>query len=100
MDTIQLEYYDRATGYHGIGTFVQLNDRPIKKGDRLIVPPARLLEGKSTSNRENWQGCCEGREKHSAYLKPLLLTCKGESTNHISTGYGAYRKDLCYVELD
>lgn len=100
MDTMQIEYYDRTTGYHGIGTFVRLDDRPIKKGDKLIVPPASILKEKNTSNRENWQGCCEGREKHPAYLKPLLLTCKGESQNHISTGYGAYRKDLCYVELD
>jgi len=101
MDTETIEYYDRHLNYHGIGTFVQINDLPIKKGTKFIVPSAKLLNGKSTSNRKDWVGCSEGREKHSAYLKPIALTCKGTSSEHIiSEGYGSWRKDLCYMELD
>lgn len=101
MKTEEIEYYSRANNYHGIGSFVQLNDLPIKKGDKFIVPAAALLNGKSTADRKNWLGCSEGRVNHSAYMKPLLLECKGVIGEHIvSVGYGAWRKDLCYIELD
>lgn len=95
-----LEYYSRELDYHGIGTFHQLNNEPIQRGDKFIVPRASLLCGKSTSGRQDWVGCSEGRENHPAFLKPLLLICKGTSANHVTTtnGSGAYRKDLCYIE--
>lgn len=104
METIELEYYDRITGYHGIGTFVCVNDLPITNGTKFIVPSAEYLKSKgveSTSNRTNWHGCCEGREKHSAYLKPIVLICNGATEQHvIAKGHGAWRKDLCYMELE
>jgi hypothetical protein len=100
MQTFEIEYYDRENNYHGIGTFHCLNDLPIKKGDKFIVPSADLLEGTSTSNRKNWVGCCEGRNNHPAYLKPILLSCKGISDHHIITSNGSFRKDLVYVESE
>jgi hypothetical protein len=100
MKTEEIEYYDRTNDYHGIGSFVQLNDLPIQKGTKFIVPAAALLS-KSTAERKNWLGCSEGRANHSAYLKPLLLECKAVVGEHIvSVGYGAWRKDLCYIELE
>lgn len=99
MKTYVIEYFDRTNNYHGIGTFHQLNDETINKGEKFIVPSSDLLNGDSTSNRKIWLGCSEGRENHSAFMKPLLLTCSGSKENHIiSEKYGAFRKDLCYIE--
>lgn len=87
---MEIEYYCRDNNYHGIGTFHQLDDKPIKKGTKFIVP-----------SNEKFVGCCEGRENHAAFKKPLLLICKGSSLNHvISEGHGSYRRDLVFVEND
>jgi hypothetical protein len=95
-----LEYYCRKRNYHGIGTFHQLNDEEIKPGDEFIVPHHDVIYPNFKDNRGNGiAGCCEGREKHPAYLKPLVLVCKSVTDNHvISFGYGAWIKDRVLIE--
>jgi hypothetical protein len=101
MEEFVLEYYSRKLDYHGIGTFHRLGNEFIKPGDNFIVPSADLLNGTSHANSFSFAGCCEGREYLPlAYKKPLLLTCKGCSETHIISegGYGAWHKDVCYIE--
>lgn len=104
MNTVVIEYYDRQKEEILIGTFVQLNDLPIAK-DQLFISPAtdkdyNLVLNKTDKRR--FAGCCEGREKCKGYLLPIALTCRRADENHVTTNekYGAYRKDLCYIELD
>lgn len=93
METRIIEYYDRETGTHGIGSFVQLNDMSIEPGTKFIVPPLTEPSGRV------WHGCAEGRTG-DAYMKPILLTYKGKNGNHaVAVRHGAWRLDLCWVEL-
>lgn len=89
-----IEYYDRKNDYHGIGTFIRINDNNIKKGQTFIVPPSNIPQVK-------YIGCLEGRSSHPAYLKPLLLVCMGTTDTHIiSEGYGSFIRDICFMEYD
>jgi hypothetical protein len=93
METRIIEYYDRETRTHGIGSFVQLNDQEIEPGTKFIVPPYTESDG------HVWPGCAEGREG-DAYMKPILLTYKHRCHRHItSLGRGAWADDLCWIEL-
>jgi hypothetical protein len=88
MSGTVIEYYDRGTRCHMVGTFFSSEEPPITKGDKFIVPTS-----------ERYIGCLEGRAG-DAYMKPILLVCRGVSDTHIiSEGYGAFRKDLCFYEL-
>jgi hypothetical protein len=93
METRIIEYYDRETRTHGIGNFVQLNDQDIEPGTKFIVPSRTEPDGRV------YVGCAEGRAG-DAYLKPILLTFKYKTGNHAVThNHGAWRLDLCWIEL-
>ncbi len=93
---IEIEYYDRDNDYHGIGTFRRLgDDETLEKGDKFIVPPAK----KGDKKNNGIMGVIEGRHKHPAEGKPLLLTVKSVTDSRInSVGYGSWIKHCCYVE--
>ena len=98
----EIEYYNRKTGYHGIGTFHQLDDEEISVGDWFIVPHIDVVyPNLPKGNRGNGiSGSCEGRQNHPAYLKPIVLICKSVTKDHVIAdgGYGAWSKDRCLVE--
>lgn len=97
-----LEYYSRKRNYHGVGTFHVLGDEEIKPGDEFIVPHHDVVypEFKNNNRGNGIAGCCEGREKHPAYLKPLVLVCKSSNETHIHTegGYGSWIRDRILIE--
>lgn len=98
MKTYELEYYNRSTKYCGIGTFHVVDNKVLNKGDNFIVPAEGVIKG--DDKRQNGRaGCCEGRTNHSSYLKPILLTVKGQTDTHIiSETYGSWARDICLVE--
>jgi hypothetical protein len=95
METFEFEYFDRQRNTVCIGTFVQLNNHPIKKGQLFIVPPFTRYD------KVKCPGCAEARE-NAGHGLPIALYCKGTSDTHVSTEnrYGSWAKDLCYIEVD